>query len=172
MDVLHGLTSEFAHGRAFSEVVAGDSPVAGANYTYTVSSRYWERLASVAFRLVTDGNAANRIVTLAVNAGDGVLLAAIPSQNVQIASLTRDYVYLPNVSQAIGPVGGIYTAPLAPIFLQPGFTLTITITSVQATDALSRIRLYVERFDTGPDGLPVGMVTEAPLVSRVERLGD
>jgi len=57
--VLHGLTSEFAHGRAFSEVVAVTNPAAGAGFTYTVGSAYWERIAAVSFTLVSDGNAAN-----------------------------------------------------------------------------------------------------------------
>ena len=34
--VLHGLTSEFAHGRAFSEVVPLDSPAVATGFTYTV----------------------------------------------------------------------------------------------------------------------------------------
>ena len=38
-------------------------------------------------------------------------------------------------------------------------------------DQVSAIRVYMERFDTGPQGYPTGMVDEDAYVNRVERLG-
>ncbi len=172
MDVLHGLTSEFAHGRAFSEVVPVPSPPAGAGFTYTVGANYWERLAGIAFVLTSDANAANRDVVLTVNSGGGVALDKVPPAAVQVASKAYTYVYAPFAPAVNDTTALVNTQRCPTIFLQPAFTVVVSITNVQVTDAVTAIRFYVERFDTGPQGYPVGMVTESAVVSRAERLGD
>jgi hypothetical protein len=151
-----GLTRLLGHGRAFTEVVAPDKPAAGGGFTYTVQS-YWEVSDSLAFRLVTDGNAANRQVTVNVNDGGGVLLASFSAAAVQIASLTRDYVFLPNLNAPSGPTVGIYYNPWYQGLLQPGFNITCVIGAVQAGDQISRIRLNQERFVTGKEGYLLGV---------------
>jgi len=170
--VLHGLTSEFAHGRAFSEVVAVTNPAAGAGFTYTVGSAYWERIAAVSFTLVSDGNAANRQVLLAFKDGSGANIASTASGGTQAASLTRLYSFVPNQGTAPALIGTTFLAPLPVLFLQPGFSMVVSITSVQAGDQLSAIRVYREAFDTGPQGYPVGMLEENMYVGAFERLGD
>lgn len=170
--VLHGLTSEFAHGRAFSEVVPVANPAAGAGFTYTVSGSYWERLAALAFTLVTDGNAANRQVLVTVKDGSGAMLGAVSSGGTQAASLTRLYSFLPNVNSAQTVVNTTFISPLPLMFLQPEFTVVVSIASVQAGDQVSAIRVYREAFDTGPEGYPLGMVEENMYVGEYERIGN
>lgn len=155
-EVTLGLANGFSHGRVISEASPVTSPAAGAGFTITVNSRYWERASSLAFRLVSDGNAANRQVRLTVNDGDGVPLASIPTAAVQAASLTRDYYFLPNVNAASGPVDGVFLSPLPIFFLQPTWTLVVSIASVQATDQVSLIRWNRDRFITGPGGYEIG----------------
>lgn len=152
-----GLTRLLGHGHAFTEVVPVTKPAVGAGFVYTVS-RYWEISDSLSFRLVTDGNAANRQVTVNVNDGGGVLLASFAAAAVQAASLTRDYVFLPNYSAPSGPVGGVYNTPWYQGLLQPSFNITLVIGAVQAGDQVSNIRLSQERFVTGPEGYLLGVV--------------
>jgi hypothetical protein len=170
--VLHGLTSEFAHGRAFSEVVPVANPAAGGGFTYTVGGNYWERLAALAFTLVTDGNAATRQVLVEFQDGSGTGIASTAGGGTQILSLTRKYSFTPNQSAASGLVGTSLLAPLPTLFLQPGFKVVVSIANVQAGDQLSAIRVYREAFDTGPEGYPVGMVEENMYVGEFERLGN
>ncbi len=170
--VLHGLTSEFAHGRAFSEVVPVASPAAGAGFTYTVSGSYWERIAALAFTVVTDGNAATRQVLVAFKDGSATNIASTAGGGTQTATLTRLYSFTPNQTAASGLVGTSLLAPLPVIFLQPGFTMVVSITNIQVGDQISAIRVYREAFDTGPEGYPLGMVEENMYVGQYERLGD
>lgn len=170
--VLHGLTSEFAHGRAFSEVVPVANPAAGGGFTYTISGNYWERIASLSFTLVTDSNVANRQVLVAMKDGSAANLASTASGGTQAASLTRLYSFVPNQGTAPALIGTTFLAPLPVLFLQPEFTVVVSITSVQVGDQISAIRVYREAFDTGPQGYPLGLVAENMYVSEYERLGD
>jgi hypothetical protein len=154
-----GLTRLLGHGRAFTEVVAPATPAAGAGFVYTVS-QYWEVSDSLAFRLVTDANAANRQVTVNVNDGGGVLLASFSAAAVQTAGLTRDYVFLPNLNAPSGPTVGIYYNPWYQGLLQPGFNITCTVGAVQVGDQISRIRLNQERFVTGEEGYLLGVIDD------------
>jgi hypothetical protein len=169
---LHGLTSEFAHGRAFSEVVPLASPAAATGFTYTVGGNYWERLAALSFVLTSDGNAANRAVLLRVKDATGATLLAIPTAAVQVASKVYTYSYWGSQSPATDAVGLVNAQPVPSIFLQPEFSLVVSIGAVQVGDQVSAIRLYLERFDTGPEGYPTGMLEENMYVQEYERLGN
>lgn len=171
-DVLHGLTSEFAHGRAFSEVVPVTSPAVAVGFTYTVSSRYWERLAGVSFVLTSDANAANRSVLLTVKDGSAAALDAVPPAAVQVASKVYTYVYAPNATPVNDTLGLVNQQRLPRLLLQPAFTVVVTLTAAQAADQISAIRFYVERFDTGQAGFPIGMVSLPAVADAYERLSD
>lgn len=158
--VTSGLTGALGHGRGFSEPLSVADPAVGGGFTITIGSQYWERLASLAFRLVTDSNAANRQVTLTVNGGDGIPLAAFPAASVQTASLTWDYFFLPNLTNFQTVVNKVVTSPAPRLFLQPMYSLVVSIGAVQVGDQVSRIRFYRERFVTGPQGYEQGRVAD------------
>lgn len=158
---LLGLTQLLGHGRAFSEVLTVAKPAAGAGFTYTNDGAYWELIDSLSFRLVADANAANRQVTVTIKDGSGAALATLPSASVQVATLTYDYTFAPEFSTFNTVVASAVTGPLPVIFLQPGYTVTLAIGAVQVTDQVSNIRLYAQRFVTGPQGYRIGMVEEA-----------
>jgi hypothetical protein len=69
-------------------------------------------------------------------------------------------------------VGLVNAQPVPSIFLQPEFSLVVSIGAVQVGDQVSAIRLYLERFDTGPEGYPTGMLEENMYVQEYERLGN
>jgi hypothetical protein len=170
--VLHGLTSEFAHGRAFSEVVPLVNPAVATGFTYTVGGNYWERIAALSFVLTSDGNAANRAVLLKIRDGLGATLAAVPTAAVQVASKAYTYSYTGSQAPVNDTVNLVNTQPLPQLFLQPGFTVVVSIGAVQVGDQISAIRVYREAFDTGPEGYPLGMVDEDALVSEYEQVGN
>lgn len=156
-----GLTGSFAHGRAFSEVSPVPNPAVANGFAIPIESKYWERLASLSFQLVTDGNAANRQVALTVRGGDGVALATFPAASVQAASLTYQYTFAPQLSSFNTVVGLAVTSPGPAWFLQPQWSLVVTIGAVQVGDQVSNIRYNRERFTTGPGGYQQGTVTDA-----------
>lgn len=164
----YGLTRLIGHGHAFTEVVPVAKPAVALGFTYTVSSLYWELIDSLSFRLVSDANAANRQVLVTVNDGSGVPLAAFPAASVQAASLTNDYYFLASLSNFNTTVSTVSTNPIYTGFLQPTFTVVVTVGAVQAGDQISRIRLNLERFVTGPQGYLLGVQDDA----AVARLRD
>lgn len=169
---LHGLTSEFAHGRAFSEVVPVANPAAGVGFTYKVGGSYWERLAALSFVFTTNGNAANRAVTLSVKDGSSAVLVAVPGAAVQIASKVYTYSFWGDQTPVNDTVNLVNSQPIPRIFLQPGFTVVVAVGAIDAGDQISEIRVYREAFDTGPEGYPIGMLAENMYTGEYERLGD
>jgi hypothetical protein len=170
--VLHGLTSEFAHGRAFSEVVPYPNPAAATGFTITVGGNYWERMASLSFVLTSDSNAANRAVLLRVKDGTGATLVGVPTAAVQVASKVYTYTFSGDQTPATDAVGLANIQPAPGIFLQPGFSIVVSIGAAQAGDQISAIRYYREAFDTGPEGYPLGMVMENMYEHEYETLGN
>jgi hypothetical protein len=154
----YGLTRLLGHGHAFSEVVTVPSPAAGAGFTYTNTGSQWQLIDSIAFRIVTDGNAANRQVKLVYANAEGVALATLPTASVQTATLTWDYTWSTDFDTFNTVVALAVTSPLLNIFLQPGFQIVVSVGAVQAGDQISRIKLYTEQFVTGPQGYLLGVV--------------
>jgi hypothetical protein len=168
-DVSLGLTLPFSHGRVLPSIPAVASPAAGAGFTLTVPSSYWWRGMSLAFRLVSDGSAATRQVTLTLVDEDGVTLDLITPGGTQIASLTRDYVFSINQATQNALVGTAFVAPLFQQFLRPQWALVIGITNVQTTDQVSRIRWNCDQFITGPGGYEIGYTSvEDPTLHRTQ----
>lgn len=153
-----GLTRRLGHGRAFSEVLALPSPAADAGFTFTNDGFYWLYIDSLSFQLVTDSNAANRLVTLTVADGTGVALATVPSAAALTASKTGHYTYLDGYSATTGATDGPFLNMFPGVFLQPQYSITVAIGAGQAGDQLSNIRLYAERFVTGDQGYLLGVV--------------
>lgn len=170
--VTYGLLEPFAHGRAFPELAALPNPAAGAGLLYKVGGAYWERPLFLTFTLTTSAAAANRAVVLELVDQDLRVVSAIAAAAVQTASLVRVYSYLHNVNQPVGPIGGVYTAPLPRTFIRPVWALRARIDAVQAADQISLATIYRERFETGPEGYPIGAGDESAAVAAREREGD
>lgn len=160
---IHGLTTAFGYGRAFTEPLKGTSPAAGSNYSLTVSGAYAERFSVCKFTLTTSATVANRIVTVDyIYPGTGTIAEAGPTV-IQTASSTGVY----NGRIGFGPsdwnTGTAAFFGLPDIILLPGMQLQINVANIDATDALSSIFFVRERFQTGEDGFPLGFVKEDEL---------
>ena len=172
-EVTLGLFAPIGHGRGFSELYAVPNPAVNAGFTYTVDGGYWERLASLSFHLLTDSNAANRQVTLTFKDPSGAVLASISPASVQAATLAYDYTFLPNIQTPQTVAGLGLLSPLYAALLQPQWTAVVTIGAKQVGDQVSNIRVYRERFITGPGGFEIGQtLQETPLVHQGQVLAD
>lgn len=158
MQVEYSLLEGFVHGRGRVQVTDTPDPAVGVEFSYKVTGTYWERLRSLSFQLVTSAAVASRQVTLLILDQDGVELAAIPAATAQIASLTRKYTFLPDVSQQSGPVSGRFLGTLPTFFLRSDWTVKVEVALIDAGDQVSHVRLNRERFDTSDTGYPIGIV--------------
>ena len=168
---IHGLTSAFSHGRAFSETLKGTSPAAGAGYSLTVSGAYAERFMACRFQLVTSATSANRIVTVDyVNPGAGIFASAGPTA-IQTASLTNMYCGTQGFGASDWNTGTAAFFNLPNIILLPGFQLQINVAAIDTTDQLSAITFLRERFQTGREGFPLGFLEESEWAEQYETIG-
>lgn len=131
------------------DVLRRDNPAAGANATIAVSSYAYVPRAIV-FRLVSDANAANRIVEVRYTTDDGYAFCRNGPGRFQVASETTDYCGKNH--QAFSDwtsSGASFTPvyfPLEPLRLEPGTQVRIVVGGIQATDQLSAIALTVDRY--------------------------
>ena len=125
-------------------LIAGTSPAAGANYTYTVGVRQLIEVISVGFRLVTAATVATRTVTLFFD-DSSIPVNEIVAANDQVASLTVDYFFsVSGVAETLK--AGIQMIPMAKHILKQTHRMRIVVTNIQATDAISRIRIEAGKY--------------------------
>jgi hypothetical protein len=150
-DVAVGLISPFAYAAGWHEVVLGTSPAAATQFIYADPGQYVSRLISVVFTLTTDGNAANRYVTVEHDQGQAPSYVVDAAGVVVTASSTQRFAgsYTRGVAEWAANTDVLF--PLTPVFLDVGHRIRITYTNAQAADALSSIALVFERFPTGGD---------------------
>lgn len=162
-----GLTRRVGHGRAFTQTLHVPNPAAGAGFTYQNSGFYWEYIDSVSFKVATGSNAANRLVNLSVTDGLGITLATVPPAAAVTASKTTQYTYLDNYSATTGATDGPFLNCFPGIWLQPQFSIVVTVTAIDAADQISNIVVYAERFVTGDAGYLLGVVeSDDPVVNE------
>lgn len=166
MQVSLGLAAPVFHGRVQPELDRTISAAAGAGFIYEIGTAYYERLTALTFKLVTSAHAANRQVTLSLLEPDGTPLAVIPVAAVQAASLTYTYSFLPNVSAVNALEALTFLSPLFELIIPPSYAISVGIGNVDVGDQISNVRLYRDRFSTGPDGYPMGGYDESVLLDR------
>lgn len=148
MEAMIGNSGELARkGQLLPDHLLGVQPAAGASFSFNLDARWWWRFRSIRCRFVADANVANRYVTVDFTDPEGTAWIRNPSLAVVAAGVTQDYDF----SRRNNPVSGIAGQPqfadLDETFIPPGWLAQINVANVQVGDQLSRIRLYVEKFE-------------------------
>jgi len=156
LEVTAGLAEPFAYGRCFHEHLYPASPAAGANFSLALVSEYETRLRAILFTLVTDGNAANRAVTVDYADNAGRVVCSNGFGAVVVASTTQVCCGKAALGVSDFAAGTTVFFPIEPLFLDGGHAIQINVASKQAGDQLSAIVLTVERFRTGKAGYESG----------------
>lgn len=151
-----GLLQPFSIGRGFPQLKVLGTPAAGAGVTYSIAGSGWESVRAVAFTLATSAAVANRVPRLRYLDGDGVPFAGSSVSTAQAASTTVAYNFMVGIGQVVGVAGAQAAYFLPDIFLGPGWSLELSIVTVDVADQLSNLRVYTETFPTGPTGPPEG----------------
>lgn len=131
------------------EYVKGTSPAVATAFTGTVAGGFYERLATVFCRLVTDASVADRQVYLEYLDADGNRYAIAGAPVTQSANSTNDYAFQAFVGQSDWPVDDTVLVTLPPVLMLPTFSWKLVVDNVQAGDQLSRVRFIRERFYVG-----------------------
>ena len=137
-------------GLGFLESVTGTDPAANVEINEAVPAvRRW-RVQAIMFRLVTDGTAANRTVTVIFKDSAGVEITRMIAGNNQIASETIDYfcmALLNKPADVTGTGGRLYLDLPPDLWLDDGWTVETVTANLQTTDNFGAPTLIVESFE-------------------------
>lgn len=122
------------------------SPAAATDFTAQVAGQYYERLLTVWCRLVTASDVGDRAVTLQFQTDNGNVYRTCGAATVAAASTTIDYSFSVFQPATEFPVDATILVPLDPILIPPTFKWALHLVGAQTTDAISRVRVYSERF--------------------------
>jgi hypothetical protein len=125
------------------------SPAAGASFVFDIEGRYYLRLLTLAFTVVTSADVADRYIALEYRNAANQRFAVFGAPVAQTAGTTTEYLFNAWQNQAEWPVSAGVIVQLGPILLPPGYDFAITATNMAATDAISAVRFMAERFFTG-----------------------
>ena len=148
------LSLPVAVGVGLQEPFFLDNPGNNTNGAKVIDGQGFRLLTSLVFQLVTDANAANRLVTVEWQGGDGSAYAVAEVTAVQTAGNTNRYVFGLGYGVSSFATGTDGLAPLPWVLLSPGDTLALLVGSKQAGDHLQSIRGTWQRFPFDQYGLP------------------
>lgn len=152
-----GLVQPFGYGLAYPDWLDVPAPAAGATASVTVDGRWYMRVLAARLSLTTDANAANRLVTLDYIDARGVTRLRNGAGVVVTANTTaQTFEWDANRTVAEWAANTPVFVPCAPWLLSPGFTVKFNVTNIQATDQISALNLWVEKFPTGGQGYRTG----------------
>ena len=172
MQVTLGLANPVFHGRVQPELLQPFPTVsAGAGWTYTVPTNYYERPIALSFVFETAAHAATRQVGLSLLDPGGAVVAAVPVASSQITTLTYTYSFVSQLSSAQAVEALVVISPLFNWVIPSSYQLAVTVANIYSTDQISAIRYYRDRFSTGKDGYPMGGYEEDDLADSYALLG-
>lgn len=154
-----GLVEPFGYGVAYPDWLDLATPAAGAVQTLTVPGEYNMRVVAATLTITTDANVANRFVSLDFINARGITYVRNAASVLLTASTTaQSFYWAIDRTVAEWNTGTPVFVPLLNAFLPPGFAVKFAVDSIQATDAISNLHLWVEKYPTGPRGFAQGMV--------------
>ncbi len=111
------------------------------------------RVLAARLLITTDATVANRLVTLDYLDARGVTRLRNGAGLVLVASTAaQPFEFSAHRTSAEWAANTPVFAPLAPVFLPPGYIVRFNVTNIQAADAISGLSLWVEKFPTGSGG--------------------
>lgn len=153
-----------ARGMSYADWLTVDTPAAGAAATYTVPGQFAARLLAARLTITTDANAANRFISLDYidtrgttrlrNAAGLVVTASTTAQAFEWSAQRTVSEWAANTPVLV---------PLAPWWLPPGFKIKFAVDSIQATDAISGLSLWIETMRGTWKETPVGLSSVFPV---------
>jgi len=145
-----GNPSPYRYEYAWHDYLDPASPAAGANLSVAVPGEWGLIVVAAIATLTTDGNAANRLLSLDYIGGRGATYVRNAAGKVETATNGgRTYVWSANRTVSESVANTPVFVPLLEWQLDPGMSVRFTIDNVQAGDQLSAVHLVVVKVPTG-----------------------
>jgi hypothetical protein len=145
----YGPVQPFGYRTGYPDWLDVPTPAAGATASVTVDGRWWLRVLAARLTITTDATVANRYISLDFIDGRGnTRLKNGASVLVTASTTAQAFEWQGNLNFANWAAGTPVFCPLAPWFLPPSWVVKFNVASIQATDAISGLSLWVEKFQT------------------------
>ena len=151
-DVLEaqGLIAGLAWEHPSSAFHPAPTPAVATGFAYTVPGTVDQLVVAVSFQLVTDGNAADRLVTFQFVDYDGTSYAPVAAPFTQAASLTTLYTFAVGIQQFGADDAAAIGCGIPPVKLPSGCGVKVTLGSVQVGDQVSAVALLLNQWPVRP----------------------
>jgi len=126
------------------------NPAVGGGFTEAMPGTFDTEVLACSFRLVTDGNAGSRNVVFQYLDQDAVAMFSVAAPYTQAASKTTDYTFAVDIQQFGANDAAHIGSPIPKLKLYVGLSVSVSITTVQVGDQVSRIRLGLARWPVRP----------------------
>jgi hypothetical protein len=122
------------------------APAPGAPWSRKVDGRYFERLLAVTFNLVTSVVVANRVTTVQLLDGNGLVVTEVPAGGAQVASTTLAVRLVTGAPAYASAVAGGSYGFLPDLLVPPDWTWRAVTAGLDAGDQFSAPLLLMQQF--------------------------
>ena len=155
-----GLVQDFEYGPAFEQLVTLSDFTGDRSESYGIGGLYVERVRSVAFEVQAVGGVTQRFALVELQDQGGVTFAAAQSPYYADAGHTSRFVFAVGIQQAGFTNAPVILAPLPEAFLQPTYSVKISLVVGVVADLVTQVRILTEKFSTSPRDFPPGQGPE------------
>lgn len=150
---------ELEYGLPYYDVLQVATPAAGANAVQAVDGAWAVRVLAATATLTTDANAGNRFLSLDFIQGRSALaIRNAPAVVIPASQTNQVFHWQRNRSVGEWNTNTPFFSPVLDYLVPPGWSIQFTVDNKQATDQLSALALFVVKYQTGPEGVPLGVV--------------
>lgn len=139
---------EWEHPRTAIQALA--NPAAGVGFSIPTPGTVEQELQALTFTVVSDANAASRIVVVKFLDPTGVSFTEVASGFTQAASKTSVYTFAVGIQEFGANDAANIGVPIPALQLDVTLSLSVSITGVQVGDQVSKIRAAWSRWPTRP----------------------
>lgn len=151
-----GLTTGVSFGPGFVRIVPVPTPAAGSAASVRSDGAEVWRPMLVSVQLVTSAVVANRGLFLALLDEDGNILYRIPQTAAVVANSTVLAQWAQGSPGAYAGANGDLVSFVPSLLVYGGYSLVVGALALDAGDQISKGRMYVEAYPTGPAAYPTG----------------
>jgi hypothetical protein len=139
--------AEWTGDTGYLDVITPADPAAGVNITVSIPNQRFAVVRSVLVTLATDANAANRFLSVDYLLGTR-LTALRNAATLLVTANTSATVFQFDNQHAVSEwnTGTMVFVPLLPLPLPNGWTVQVTVDSIQVGDQLSSCKVVVDRY--------------------------
>lgn len=163
-----GVVDEFAYGPAAPFLRKPADFLGDGSSVIAIGGTYAERCKSVSFLLTAVGGVTLRQGVVSFLDEGGVVFSAACSPFTVAAGKASQLTFAVGANNGGANDAAAIVTSLPPIFLQPGYSIQLTISGGVVADTVEAVRVLTDRFSTAPQEYAPG---QGGNIARVEDAG-